>query len=311
MMNRLLYVLPLVALLFVSCDKGNIGPLYEKGTSEEAGISFNSSVLSIHLPVGSTYFDVPVVRGDISVQTATVKFSFDTTYTGSAADSLWVDEDPDGIFSLSASRVVFRDETLTSYARINVSDIEKMSPSMKYKMRLSLKGREDDFRNSVVTISVSRLLDFSYYCDCMFLDNCIFENSYRCKLYKAEGCEVYRLMDPYSEGLQKEEYYENSCAANPPAYVEFSCDALTGLVSYEPFYTGMLVPTGATVLKAYAYHPASYKTSWGRDFSAKIVENYKVSDGCFHLCPVYCLPDLSYGYLNEGAYELIITKIEE
>ena len=108
-------------------------------------------------------------------------------------------------------------------------------------------------------------------------------------------------MDPYTEGLIKEEYAENGWMGTPAPYVQFAVDA-NGQITYEPFCTGMMVNAKYT---AYAYYPGEY--IWGKDFSEYNKENKKLSDKVLQLYPVYCLPEYQYGFLNDGAYPLTVT----
>ena len=108
-------------------------------------------------------------------------------------------------------------------------------------------------------------------------------------------------MDPYTEGLVKEDRAENGWMGTPSAYVQFAVDA-NGQITYEPFCTGMMVNAKYT---AYAYYPGEY--IWGKDFSDYNKENKKLSDKVLQLYPVYCLPEYQYGFLNDGAYPLTVT----
>ena len=89
---------------------------------------------------------------------------------------------------------------------------------------------------------------------------------------------------------------------NPPEYIQFLV-AADGSITYDPFRTGMKV-NGKYM--AWACHPSAYSSA---DFSARIPENRKLSEKVFQLYPVYYLPDVHDGYLNEGAYPLVITVL--
>ena len=110
-------------------------------------------------------------------------------------------------------------------------------------------------------MSVSRQLTFDYLGKCDYRDACVFDGTYKADIYRAQEAEIYRVMDPYTEGLIKEEYAENGWMGTPAPYVQFAVDA-NGQITYEPFCTGMMVNAKYT---AYAYYPGEY--IWGKDFS--------------------------------------------
>ena len=284
-----------LSLLCLSCSKDQVSTLYE-GSS---GLAFASTVLNTELSSGdANQILVPVYRGTEDVFQADLSLEFETT--DASGGSTWVESDPAGIFSLIARRVLFADGSHVAYAQIRFSDIDKLGIDTKYRMRLSIKDNLSPSQKGSVVITASRKLNFKYLGKCTWTDRCLFDGSYQADIYKAEEADIYRVMDPYSEGLTAEEYAENGWAGTPSEYVQFSVRS-DGSIYYEPFCTGMKVQ-GKYL--AYAYYPSEYQ--WGKDFSQYASENRRISDKELQLYPVYCLPDFQYGFLNDGAYKLTV-----
>lgn len=294
-----IYLLGLLAV--VACNKGTIAAIYDG----PAGCSFACNVSNVEVSSDDdNMIKIPVLRGDFSTRIQDVSFLYDTSGTGTLPDSLWVEKDPSGVFTLSTTRVIFADGAYTTNAIISVSNLDALKPSKKYRMKLILKGDIQEFHNDYTVVTATRKLNFEKYGDCSYFDECLFYNAYDTEIYKAKEGEIYRVMDPYTEGLIKEEYAALGFMGNPPAYVEFYVEE-NNMIKYEPFCTGMLAPTPKGNFDAYAYYPGDYK--WGKDFSEYNVENVKKSAKEFQLYPVYCCPKFQYGYLDEGAYPITIT----
>lgn len=286
----------LALLLCLSCSKDQVSTVYE-GVS---GLAFGSSVLNAELSAeDANQILVPVYRGTEDVFQADLSLEFETT--GESGETEWVDSDPAGIFSLIARRVLFADGSRVAYAQIRFNDIDKLGIDTKYRMRLSIKDNLSPSEKGSVVITAKRKLNFKYLGKCTWTDRCLFDGSYSSDVYKAEEADIYRVMDPYSEGLTAEEYAENGWAGTPSEYVQLAVRA-DGSIYYEPFCTGMKVQ-GKYL--AYAYYPSEYQ--WGKDFSQYASENRRISEKELQLYPVYCLPDFQYGFLNDGAYKLTVT----
>lgn len=285
------------AAVLMSCVSENIGTEYS-GTA--AGFGFSSTVVNAEVTSDdNNRILVPVNRGSFDEGTAQLSFEFDTASFN--ASPVWLSYDPDGVFSLLTPKVIFSDNSYTAYAQVRFSDIEKMGVTDKYRIRLTIQDNLSPSNRNTVIITVNRKLSFEFLGEVDYLDACIFEKAYTADIYKANEADVYRVMDPYTEGLIAEDYSANGWMGDVPAYVQFVCDD-NGHITYDPFPTGMLV---RGLYLAYAYYPGDYQ--WGKDFSSYNEQNKVVSDTEFQLYPVYCLPSFQYGFLNEGAYPLTIT----
>lgn len=294
-------VLCVTALTAVSCSDENEGPLYEG----DSGFAFASTVLYAEVsPDDKGTLTVPVYRGiGGTAEQVRVSFKYDTA-SQDASDPVWEDSDPSGIFSLLSPKITFAPNSCKALVRLKFGDTGKLRTSEKYRMRLEILDGVSPSGRSTVTITVTKKLVFKKYGDCTYFDECIFENAYKTEIYKADGEEIYRVTDPYREGLIAEEYAANGWMGGTPDYVEFTCDD-NNHITFKEFDTGMLF-NGK--YPAYAYYPSDYQ--WGRDFSKYDAKNLKLDDRHFQLYAVYCLPTFQYGYMNDGAYKIDIYVLD-
>lgn len=287
----------LAAILALSCDKDNLGALYE----EESGFAFASSVLYAEVSSDDRgVLEIPVYRGtDGEASQALISFQYDTA-PADASDPEWKDADPAGIFSLASPKVTFAENSCEAKVRIQFGDSDRLRTSGKYRMKLDIRDGLSPSGRSSVIVTVTKKLVFEKYGDCTYFDECIFENAYETEIYKAQGEEIYRVMDPYHEGLVAEEYAAVGWMGATPDYVEFTVEGKN--IHFKEFPTGMLFNTK---YMAYAYFPSDY--IWGRDYSKYDAKCQKLNDKHFQLYAVYCLPDFQYGYLNDGIYMIDIN----
>lgn len=291
----------MLAVMLAGCDRNVYKATYEG----EAGFGFASGVLNVEVSGDDrNSISVPVYRGSEEFSSASIGFEYDVSESGSS-DPEWAEADPDGVFSLTTGNVVFADGSYTANALIRFNDIDNLGVTDKYRMRLTLKNDVSPSGRGQTVVTVSRKLTFESIGQCEYLDICLFEKPYRSAISKAAEADIYRIEDPYSEGLMEEDFAANGWMGTPSEYVQFSVDD-NGHITYEPFCTGMLVEGK---YNAYCYYPGTYV--WGKDFSEYDKENRKISDTVFQLYPVYCLPDFQYGFLNEGAYPITVTLLRE
>lgn len=294
---KTLFILLLTALFAVSCEKGEIGALYEG----ESGYAFASSVLYAEVSTDDDgILEIPIYRG---IGDGTGKVSIDFHYDSAPSDAsnpVWVEDDPHGIFSLLTPTVTFAENSCEAIVRVKFGDSNKLRTADKYRMKLDIIDGVSPSERSSVIVTVTKKLVFEKYGDCTYTDYCIFENSYITEIYKAQGEEIYRVMDPYRQGLIAEEYAAEGWMGTPPDYVEFTCEG--DHISFKEFPTGMLFNK---THMAYAYYPSDY--IWGRDFSKYDAQNKKLNDKHFQLYAVYCLPTFQYGYMNDGIYMIDIV----
>lgn len=293
-------VICLIAMAVMSCSNDNEGALYEG----ESGFAFASSVLYAEVsPEEKGTLEIPIYRGvDGTAEQAILSFKYDTA-PQDASTPVWEDADPNGVFSLVSPKVTFSPSSCKALVRLRFGDTGKLKTSEKYRMKLDILDGVSPSGRSSITVTVTKKLVFKKYGDCTYFDECIFENAYKTEVYKADGEEIYRVMDPYREGLVAEEYAANGWMGSTPDYVEFSCT--DNHIRFKEFATGMLFNAKHM---AYAYFPSDYK--WGRDFSEYDAKNLKLDDKHFQLYAVYCLPTFQYGYMNDGIYKIDIKMLD-
>ena len=276
-----------LSFMALSCSDKQIGTIYEG----ESYFAFNSSVLNAELEASDmNQILVPVSRGSLGESMTELKLEFEN------AQGEWVESDPDGLFSLVAKRILFADGRDSANAQSHDSDVNKLGSGKEYRMGLTVLGELSSSQRGSVVITATRKLTFKHLGKCEWTDICLFTGTYTADIYKAEEAAIYRVSDPYSEGLVAEEYADAGWMGTPSEFVQFQV-LDDGSIVYEPFCTGMRVQ-GKYL--AWAYYPGEYQ--WGKDFSSFNSRNRQLSQNVFQLYPVYCLPDFQYGFLNEGAY---------
>ena len=308
-----------VVTALIACNQDVMGPLYSgvDGSGND-GFAFAASVLNLETGTEDrNTIRVPIYRGKTSTSIVNLTLDFETKVPKDSliGDSIqtvmvdsWVERDPQGIFSLATQRVVFGDDANVAYAQITYPDINELSLTEKYKMRLRINDGASPSRRDKTMITLSRRLTFDSLGVCTYADSCLFEKSYKAPIYKAREAEVYRIMDPYTKGLLDEGYAEAGLMTAPCKYVQITVNADKS-INFEPINTGMLVPAnyGGKVQEhlTWGYHPTAYmeaKPDSSNDFSRYAASNRKLSDKELLLYPVYCMPTLYYGFISFGQY---------
>ena len=285
-----LLILVATILAAVSCSDDNVAALYDGAD----GFAFPSGIAYVEVgPEDDGRMLIPIHRSGFGVNVAKIELTTDKP------DGF---EDPGTIYSLLTPNVVFPDGSLTSNVQIRISDLGKMSLTGKYRLVLRIKDDLTPSGRGELLVTASRRLTFEPFGRATVMDYCMFDKAYETDILKAAETDAYRVVDPFRQGLVAEDYAAEGWMEDPPAYIQFLVGS-DGTITYDPFRTGMKV-NGKFM--AWACHPSAYKSA---DFSAKIAENKRLSDKVFQLYPVYYLPDVHDGYLNEGAYPLVITVL--
>jgi len=169
-----------------------------------------------------------------------------------------------------------------------------------------------------------------------FMDTWLFDNSYSVELQQNTVDPTrYRLVDPYTEGLEKEEYYPNDCKGNQSPYLEFKIlfagdvysavkfsdgssedisITVDGLVVYPDFYTGWYY--GALESEVYCLHPSRYLSSPTEDFWLHNIVTQFSADGkpeIVQLAPYYRLDPDGRGWDNrqeDGIITIVFPGVD-
>ncbi|MCI2083149.1 MAG: hypothetical protein LKK19_03190 [Bacteroidales bacterium] len=269
-------------VLFSGCSRDIKGTLY----SGEGGFGFSSSVLNVE----STAEDdgkilVPVYRSTLDGgNEVRIGFAFYNNDTKEYQTS-----DPDNNFSLTTSKVVFADDSYESHAQIRFADLSAMGISEKHRMKLTILGDVGPAGDSVVTITVNRKLTFDYLGEGLYHDEFLFYDSYPVDIYSAREAEIIRIMDPYTEGLVKEEYVANGCSYTPDSYVDIFTNS-DSTVYFAPIAIGFLYEG---TRKVYAYYPGDYTEL---DYTSYSKDSRWTDSKTINLSPIYAVPD--YGHFD-------------
>lgn len=152
-----------------------------------------------------------------------------------------------------------------------------------------------------------------------FMDAFLFENTYKVELQRNDlNPNVYRLVDPYSEGLEKEGY---TTKGEQAPYVEFTLlqpndkindvtITMEGLVYFPSYCTGFFNESNGYNQNVYAHHPSTF-----RDFQDETTWTYsKVlqyqSDGtpaAVQFAPYYYMDGI--GGWDNTQYDGVVTII--
>ena len=134
-----------------------------------------------------------------------------------------------------------------------------------------------------------------------FIDDFILGEEYDVEILQAEGFPIYRIMNPYTQGLA------DALAAGdlapekvgkPASYIEISVDE-DGLVYYDYFATGYLY-SGTDMV--YALHPSE-----AYEDPAMWQHNCEIEEGVFQLAPYYYMFGLGgWDYTQEDGI-IVIT----
>lgn len=210
---------------------------YKAGAPAEGqGVFFSNAASSkINLDSKATSFDVKIGR----------------SVTGSAATVELTVEDPSGKFTIPTS-VSFAADAEMATLTIGYNP-EELEYDAYAKITLTVKGEENTtpYGFSTYTFEVGIPAPWKSIGKAKFIDTWMFESSYQVELQQHMlEPNRYRLVDPYSEGLEKEGYIEAGFnKGNQSAYMEFEIlpvgstvgkvqTTIEGLVMYPNCNTG-------------------------------------------------------------------------
>lgn len=187
MRNILKSILALSAIFFVaSCDVENIGTLYQHEGSDN-GVTFTQSNIS-YTELSASMTSLVVTLG---------RAASDAAQTVNIASTM-----PEGI--VVPSSVSFAAGQASADL---VLDLSGMAVGAAYKGKISLAS-ESDYNSlgiSSVNVTLQKAYSWSAYGTCSYTDDIVgplfgaAPVTYDVKVEKADGFDVYRLIDPYGE----------------------------------------------------------------------------------------------------------------
>jgi|SRR5574344_347656 hypothetical protein len=284
-------ILAICSLLAASCDKEAVGAKYDLNNG--TGFSFGSSVLNMETDSSDNdVLKIPVYRTLSSPATVDVTCQFFDSGSGTYTDS-----DSEGIFRLATKRVIFSDGATVGYAQVSYSDIESLGVAKKHQFKLSLSENVSTGGEQTVNVTVNRKLTFELLGTGTFYEEFLFYNTYNVQIYKAKEAAVYRVMDPFSEGLIAEDYTKNGWATTPSKYIQIENQAGNKL-RFDEFANGMYFQKKYAV---YGVNPSERTEFTEKDCSA--YANTWVNSYTMKLYPFYYIK--GYGYFD--CYPMVIT----
>ncbi len=304
------YFLALVAagLLFTACDDDDDFSAGKPTAADCPALTFgadNSFSLELDPDDPSDRFDVPIYRNNA---------------TNAATYNINVLENTDSVYNVPAT-VSFGDGETESSITVTYSGME-VGP--QYKLAISFDDDDVDAYSedtyNVFTYSVT-YVKWDVLGMATFHDDFFFYESYEVELQQ-NGIDptLFRMLDPYSEGLVKEGYV-NDGEAPSGTYLTFRVLQVgetlnsteittTGLVYFDPYDTGYYYASYASEL--WIYHPSaftSYQTESSWSYS-KVVSYASdgVTPAIVQFAPMYYLPDYG-GYWNYSSYNNMVTIV--
>lgn len=126
-MKNISFIFLVVALAFASCDKENIGTIYEPN---ESYVAFSSSIVPENILSAENNFSVSVqiVRSDLTTATT-------------ANIELEMNDNISGVFDLESNSITFENGNGTAYVKIiPIVDAAQIDPTKTYVFKLTLTG---------------------------------------------------------------------------------------------------------------------------------------------------------------------------
>lgn len=282
-LNKLTVLFAVLTLgLFTACDEDQVGAEYTG-----SGVTFMSSALT-SVVVSSTdpTFSVDVFRGDagealsgtVSI-TATIDDDDDTPLSGCTVTG----------YSFAAG------ESMTTVT-VDVSPLE-----IGLELNVTLTIDSEDIAvggTATTTVSVSKDYSWTLLGTGTFTDNWSSGVTYDVEIYKADGFERYRVMDPYTESLTNDDGDWGSwiSLSTVTPYVTFWTTS-DGTISFTPYSMGLNYD-GSSSQPIYAY-PPTYFTGYTAE------HNMWIDEKTAQLAPMYYISGV--GGWNYTAYDGVIV----
>ena len=185
-MKKIISILFILMVVLVSCDKENIGTLYEPETSY---VAFSTEIVPENILSAENNYsvNVQITRSDLNMPTT-------------AQVSLEMNDNINGVFGLESTSVSFAEGEGKAYAKIvPLVDLSQIDVSKVYEFKLTLEGDNvSEFYNQT-TYRASFLLTFEPIGTGTFSSE-FFGDDWTVQVEKAAEADVYRIIDCYTEG---------------------------------------------------------------------------------------------------------------
>lgn len=235
------------AFLAVSCDVENIGTMYSLNDAGTAAASFVQKVVSnVEIPASTATFDIPVGRSDAS---GAATFQVESTL-------------PEGMCPSSISFAAGQFETNLT---LDLSDMPVGAP---IKGNIVLSG-DTHYANDALSVTLAKAYSWTSIGMGQFLE--YFWEGFvgDVEILKADGFDVYRVLDPYAEAAAAD--------TKGPDYIQFEIvDKANGIVHFDTWTSPYDYDGSKHYVKAYRPSEASSNYAEYDDYSL-IVDNYYVA----------------------------------
>ncbi|MDO4164612.1 MAG: hypothetical protein Q4D56_09550 [Bacteroides sp.] len=287
-LNKLTVLFSVLSLgLFASCDEDQVGAIYS-----ESGVTFTSSALtSVVVSPNDPTFTVDLFRGDTGEaltgtvsMTATIDDANDTPLSGCTVSS----------YSFAAGEA-------TTTVTVDVTPLEI---GVELNVTLTIDG-ENVAVGGTASTSLTVSKDYSWVSlgTGTFADNWVANGmTYNVEIYKADGFERYRVMNPYTQCYTNDdgEWGNWISLASAPAYITF-WTASDGTISFTPYALGLNYQ-GSSSQPIYVYPPTAFS-----GLSAEY--NKWVNSKTAQLAPYYYVPAAGGGWNNTDVDGVIVITL--
>ena len=230
----------------VACNVENIGTTYDPAEHGSA-VSFVQTVVNnTTLPASTTSYNVVIGRSNASV-----------AETVNLTSTL-----PDGMCPSSVSFAAGE-----SSANI-VLDLSTLNVGTTCKGFIAIDGQAD-FSRDAINVTLAKAYEWTSLGTGEFLENFWEGFVADVEIIKAEGFDIYRVLNPYAEASEG--------TGNGPAYIQFEIvDKAKGIVHFDTFTTNFDYDGGGNFVKGYRPSEASASYAAYDDYSL-IDSNYYVA----------------------------------
>ena len=284
-LNKITILLSFLALgLFTACDDEQKGAEY---TGE--GVTFSSSSLtSVVVSPNDPTFTVDIFRTN-----ASGSLSGDVSITATLAD-----KNKTPLSGCTVSGYTFGDGETKSAVTVNV---DPLAIGVELNVTLNIEG--DDIAVSgtnKTTVVVSKDYNWQLLGKGTYTDNWSSGVTYDVDIYKAEGFDRYRVMDPYTESLKNDDgEFGNWISLSTVTPNVTFWTTTDGMVSFTPFSMGLNYE-GDTSQAIYAYPPSAFQ-------GLPLTFNKWVDDKTVQLAPYYYIAGLGGWNYTKTNGVIVIT----
>lgn len=285
-LNKITVLLSFLALgLFTACDEDQKGPEYAG-----QGVTFSSGTLtSVVVSPNEPTFTVDVFRSNTS---GTLSGSVSITAT-------LADKNKTPLAGCTVSDYSFEDGEAMSTVTVNVNPL-----AIGIELNVTLNIADDNIAvggTNKATLVVSKDYNWQLLGKGTYTDNWSSGVTYDVDIYKAEGFDRYRVMDPYTESLKNDDgEWDNWVSLGTVTPHVTFWTTTDKLVSFSPFSMGLNYEAD-TAQPIFAYPPSAFQ-------GLPLTFNKWIDNKTVQLAPYYYVDGLG-GWNNTNADGVIVITL--